>query len=57
VGIGLMAAGVYTLAGSAIQGWATAGLAAAATALLWAFSLPPIVVVLAGGLVGWLAGL
>jgi len=57
VGIGLMAAGVYTLARSAIHDWATGGLAAAATALLWAFSLPPIVVVLAGGLIGWLANL
>ena len=57
VGLGLMAAGVFTLARAAVHGWATAALAAAATVLLAAFALPPIVVVLAGGLVGWLAGL
>jgi len=57
VGLGLMAAGVYTLARSAVHDWATAGLAAAATALLGSFPLPPIVVVLAGGVIGWLAGL
>jgi len=57
VGIGLMASGVYTLARSAIHDWPTAGLAATATALLAALPLPPVVVVLAGGVVGWLAAL
>ena len=57
VGLGLMAAGVYTLARSAVHDWATDGLAAAATAALGLFTLPPIVVVLAGGVIGWLAGL
>jgi chromate transporter len=57
VGIGLMGAGVYTLARSAVHDWSTAALAAAATVVLAARWLPPVVVVLVGGLVGWLAGL
>jgi chromate transporter len=56
VGIGLMGAGVYTLARSAVHDWSTAALAAAATVVLAARWLPPVVVVLVGGLVGWLAG-
>src|SRR5438876_2852392 len=54
VGIGLMAAGVYTLARSAVHDWVTAALAAAATVVLAARWLPPVIVVLAGGVVGWL---
>ena len=54
VGIGLMAAGVYTLARSAVHDWVTAALAAAATVVLAARWLPPVLVVLAGGVVGWL---
>jgi chromate transporter len=57
VGIGLMGAGVYTLARSAVHDWVTAALAAAAAVVLAARWLPPVVVVLAGGLVGWLVGL
>ena len=57
LGLGLMAAGVYTLARGAINGAATAAIAVAAAAILAATPLPPILVVLAGGLVGWLAGL
>ena len=57
VGIGLMAAGVYTLARSAVHDLATTALAAAATVLLSVSALPPVAVVLAGGVVGWLLGL
>lgn len=57
VGIGLMAAGVYTLARSAVHDLITAALAAAATVLFGISSLPPVAVVLAGGVVGWLLGL
>jgi len=57
VGIGLMGAGVYTLARSAVHDWVTAALAAAATVALAARWLPPVAVVLVGGLVGWLVGL
>lgn len=57
VGIGLMAAGVYTLARSAVHDWLTAALTTAAMVVLAARWLPPVVVVLAGGLVGWFAGL
>jgi chromate transporter len=56
LGLGLMAAGVYTLARGAINDAATAAIAAAAALILAATTLPPILVVLAGGLVGWLAG-
>ena len=57
VGIGLMAAGVYTLARAAVHDWVTTALATAATVVLAARWLPPVVVVLAGGLAGWLVGL
>jgi chromate transporter len=57
VGIGLMAAGVYTLARSAVHDLTTAGLAAAATVVLGFSWLPPVAVVLAGGVVGWVFGL
>jgi chromate transporter len=56
VGIGLMGAGVYTLARSAVHDWSTSARAAAATVVLAARWLPPVVVVLVGGLVGWLVG-
>ncbi len=57
VGIGLMAAGVYTLARSVVHDLTTAALATAAIVLLGASWLPPVAVVLAGGVVGWLFGL
>jgi chromate transporter len=57
VGVGLMGGGVYALARSAVHDWVTAALAAAAAAVLATRWLPPVVVVLAGGLVGWFAGL
>ena len=57
IGIGLMAAGVYTLARSGVPGWATGGLALLAAVVLYGRWLPPVALVLAAGLVGWLAGL
>jgi len=57
IGIGLMAAGVYTLARSGVQDWATGALALLAAVVLYGRWLPPIALVLAAGLVGWLAGL
>jgi chromate transporter len=56
VGMGLMAAGVYTLAQSALHDVLTVALAlatAVALAMRWA---PPMLVVVAAGLVGWLLG-
>ena len=57
IGIGLMAAGVYTLARSGIHDLPTALMAAAAGLVLWTRRVPALAVVLAGGLVGWLAAL
>jgi chromate transporter len=57
IGIGLMAAGVYTLARGAVHGGASAALAGAAALVLSAERVPPIAVVLAGGVAGWLLGL
>src|SRR3989442_1750805 len=56
-GSGLVAAGVYTRARAAGHVWVTTALATAATVALAARWLPPVVVVLAGGLAGWLVGL
>jgi chromate transporter len=57
VGIGLMAAGVYTLARSGVQDWATGALALLAAVVLYGRWLPPIALVLAAGFVGWIGGL
>jgi chromate transporter len=57
VGIGLMAAGVYTLAHGAVHDVTTAALAAVATLALTVPRVPPVAVVLAGGVAGWLLGL
>jgi chromate transporter len=57
IGTGLMAAGVYTLARSGIHDWATGALALLAAVILYARWLPPLALVVAAGLVGWLAGL
>ena len=56
IGIGLMAAGAWTLGRSAVHDWLTAGLALATLAVLWLGRIPPIVVVLGAGGVAWLAG-
>ena len=57
IGIGLMAAGVYTLARTGIHDWATGALALLTAAVLYAAWLPPFLLVLAAGIIGWLAGL
>ena len=57
LGIGLMAAGVYTLARTALVGPLTVALALAAFLLLSRGWLPPVVVVIAAGAVAWLAAL
>jgi chromate transporter len=57
VGIGLMTAGVYTLARSGIRDVPAAAIAAAAGLVLWTGRVPAMLVVLAAGAVGWLAAL
>src|SRR6185436_14614032 len=54
IGIGLMAGGVYTLARSAIHDTFTAGIAVAAAIALVLRPVPPLAVMLAAGLAGWL---
>jgi len=54
IGIGLMAGGVYTLARSAIHDAFTAGIAVAAAIALVLRPVPPLAVMLAAGLAGWL---
>jgi chromate transporter len=56
LGIGLMAAGVYTVARSALVDRLTVALALAAFVLLARGWLPPAVVVLAAGAAAWLTG-
>ena len=55
VGIGLMTAGVYTLARSGIRDVPGAAIAVAAVLVLWTGRVPAMLVVLAAGAVGWLA--
>ena len=56
VGMGLMAAGVYTLAQSALHDALTVALAlVTALALAWRWA-PPMLVVVVAGLAGWLLG-
>ena len=57
IGIGLMVAGVYTLARTGVHDWASGGIAAVAAGALYIRWLPPFVLVLGAGGVGWLAGL
>jgi chromate transporter len=54
IGIGLMAAGVYTLARAALHDTLSIVLAAGATVVLLAKWAPPVAVVLAAGVIGWL---
>jgi chromate transporter len=56
VGIGLMAGGAYTLLRSGVHDAATAAIALLALGAFWLRLAPPIVVVLVGGLAGWLLG-
>jgi chromate transporter len=57
IGIGLMGAGVYTLAGTGIHDAPAAVIAALAGLVLWTRRVPPTVVVLTAGAVGWLMAL
>ena len=54
IGVGLMGAGVYTLARSALQDTLSVVLAASAAVVLLAKWAPPVAVVLAAGVIGWL---
>jgi chromate transporter len=56
VGMGLMAAGVYTLARSALHDALTVALALGAAAVLATRWAPPMLVVVVAGVVGWLLG-
>jgi chromate transporter len=56
VGMGLMAAGVYTLARSALHDALTIALALGAALVLATRWAPPMLVVLVAGVVGWLLG-
>ena len=57
VGIGLMTAGVYTLARSGIRDIPAAAIAIVAGLVFWTGRVPAMLVVLAAGAVGWLAAL
>lgn len=56
IGIGLMAAGAWTLGRSAIHDALTGGLAAAALLTFMTGRVPPILVVLAAGGAAWMSG-
>ena len=57
IGIGLMGAGVYTLARSGVQDWTTGALALLAAVILYGRWLPPLALVILAGATGYLAGL
>src|SRR5262249_42327021 len=54
VGIGLMAAGVYTLARTGVHDWASAALALMAGGVMFVRRFPPVLAVVVAGLIGWL---
>ena len=54
VGIGLMAGGVYTLARTAIHDAVTASLAVGTALVVATDRVPPVLVILVAGGVGWL---
>jgi chromate transporter len=54
VGIGLMAGGVYTLARTAVHDWLTAALAVTTALVVASDRVPPVLVILAAGGVGWI---
>jgi chromate transporter len=56
VGMGLMAAGVYTLGRSALHDVLTVALALGTAALLTIRWAPPMLVIFVAGVVGWLLG-
>jgi len=57
IGIGLMASGVYTLGRAGVHDGPSAWIAVLAGLALWTRRVPAIGVVLAGGVLGWLANL
>ena len=57
IGIGLTAAGVYTLARAGIHGVPSVAIAILAGLVLWTGRVPAIVLVLVGAAAGWLAAL
>jgi chromate transporter len=57
VGVGLMAGGVHTLARAAIHDGVTAALALATALVVATDRVPPVLVILAAGIVGWLLSL
>ena len=57
LGLGLAVAGAFTVARNAIHDWPTALIAAGAALVLARAWLPPFVVILLGGVAGWLLGL
>ena len=57
VGIGLMAAGVYTLGRTGVHDWPSAALAAMAAGVMFVRRVPPVLAVVAAGFIGWLAAL
>src|SRR5439155_24465835 len=57
IGIGLTAAGVYTLARAGIHGPASVIIAILAGLALWTGRVPAIALVLAGAVAGWLVAL
>ena len=56
VGMGLMVAGVYTLARSALHDVLTVALALGTAAALTTRWVPPMLVIVAAGVLGWLLG-
>jgi hypothetical protein len=57
IGIGLTAAGVYTLARAGIHGTPSVVITILAGLALWTGRVPAIVLVLGGAAAGWLAAL
>jgi len=56
LGLGLAAAGVFTIARNSVHDWPTAAIAVGAVTLLASTRVPPFIVILTGGLVGWMLG-
>jgi chromate transporter len=54
VGVGLMAGGVYTLARTAVHDGMTAALAVGTALLVTSDRIPPVLAILAAGLIGWI---
>jgi chromate transporter len=54
VGVGLMAGGVYTLARTAVHDGVTAALAVGTALLVTSDRIPPVLAILAAGLIGWM---